>query len=329
VTTDPRGQLGLFEAADAPMAEPAAVPDALRRCAAALPADFRLGTSSWAFPGWAGQVWARDYPEALLARHGLGAYASHPLLRTVSLDRSYYAPLSAGQYAGYAAQVPDGFRFVVKAPAELTSPVLQRPSALTGRRDNRRFLDPEVARRILVEPVRAGLGAKLGLVLLQIPPMPPDWVRDPEPFAERLAGLLQSLPPSLPRAVELRNAELLCAPVFEALERSGTLFCYTVHPRAPSIDVQHACLPAELAARGPLVLRWNLRPSETYAGAKARFAPFTHLQAEDRENRPSILALCRRALAAGRPAYVIANKNAEGCAPAPLFRLAEELAAIG
>jgi uncharacterized protein YecE (DUF72 family) len=30
----------------------------------------------------------------VLARHGLAAYARHPLLRTVSLDRTFYAPLT-------------------------------------------------------------------------------------------------------------------------------------------------------------------------------------------------------------------------------------------
>lgn len=318
-------QMGLFSGEAPALVEAAPVPDTLLRIAQALPSGFRLGTSSWAFPGWAGQVWAREYPESVLAHHGLSAYAAHPLLRTVSIDRSYYAPLSAAQYHAYARQVPANFRFVVKAPAELTSPVLRQSSARTGRRDNPRFLDPAAALRCLVEPVLEGLGVSLGLVLLQIPPMPEAWVRDPLPFAERLEALLASLPPTLPRALELRNPQLLCEPVFAALERTGSFYCFTVHPGAPSIDEQLARLPATLAARGPLVLRWNLRTGDNYEIAKARFAPFTHLQAEDRINRPAIVALCRRALAAARPAYVIANNKAEGCAPQTLFRLAEEV----
>ncbi len=318
-------QMRLFRGEEPSLVEAAPLPDTLRRLAQALAPAFRLGTSSWAFPGWAGQVWAREYPEAVLAQHGLTAYAAHPLLRTVSIDRSYYAPLSSAQYQRYAKQVPTDFRFVVKAPAELTSPVLRRTSTRTGRRDNPRFLDPAVAQRCLVEPALEGLGASLGLVLLQIPPMPEAWVRDPLPFAERLEALLASLPPSLPRALELRNPQLLCEPVFAALESTGSFYCFTVHPGAASIDEQLARLPATLAASGPLVLRWNLRTGDSYEIARARFAPFTHLQAEDRSNRPAIAAMCRRALAAGRPAYVIANNKAEGCAPQTLFRLAEEM----
>src|SRR5689334_10246778 len=65
----------------------------------------RLGTSSWNFTGWSGLVWAQAYPEARLSREGLPAYAAHPLLRTVSLDRAFYRPLEASAFAALAAQV--------------------------------------------------------------------------------------------------------------------------------------------------------------------------------------------------------------------------------
>ena len=122
----------MFEDADAPASpladEPAAVsppprPRARRSTAvlpappspelialaARLPPRLRLGTSSWHFPGWAGLVWAGDHAESKLSKEGLSAYGQHPLLGTVSLDRAFYRPLTASQYAKYAAQVPPGF----------------------------------------------------------------------------------------------------------------------------------------------------------------------------------------------------------------------------
>jgi hypothetical protein len=42
-------------------------------------------------------------------QEGLAAYAQIPLLRTVSLDRTFYAPITTVEYARYAAQVPDHF----------------------------------------------------------------------------------------------------------------------------------------------------------------------------------------------------------------------------
>jgi uncharacterized protein YecE (DUF72 family) len=98
-----------------------------------LPRQIYLGTSSWTFPGWQGLVYDRAAAASVLARHGLSAYAQHPLLRTVCVDRTFYAPLPAADYATYAAAVPDDFRFVVKAHAWCTQPTRRDPSHASWR----------------------------------------------------------------------------------------------------------------------------------------------------------------------------------------------------
>ena len=88
--------------------------DTTHALAARLNPRIRLGASTWSYPGWAGIVWDEGpYSEAVLAKNGLTAYAQHPLLRCVGIDRSFYRPLTEGQYARYAGQVPEDFRFVV------------------------------------------------------------------------------------------------------------------------------------------------------------------------------------------------------------------------
>ena len=89
---------------------------------------WHFGTSSWHFPGWAGIVYADTRPEAELSRHGLHALSRHPLLRSVSLDRAFYRSLDRATYASLAAQVPDTFRFLVKAPASVTDAVVRDPA---------------------------------------------------------------------------------------------------------------------------------------------------------------------------------------------------------
>src|SRR5215470_6896343 len=103
----------------------AAVSPAIAAVARCLPSHLYLGTSSWAFPGWQGLVYDRAASASALARHGLAAYAAHPLLRTVCIDRTFYAPLSATDLAAYAAVVPDDFRFMVKAHAWCTQPIVR------------------------------------------------------------------------------------------------------------------------------------------------------------------------------------------------------------
>jgi len=155
-------QLSLF--ADADGVDPASVGADVCGLAAALPARIRLGTSSWSFPGWTGLVYAaangKPATEQMLARHGLSAYARHPLFRTVSLDRTFYAPLTTAAFAHYAAQVPDDFRFVVKAPAAITDPVVRKAGSGEAARDNPSFLDAAAAASAFVQPAVAGLGAR-------------------------------------------------------------------------------------------------------------------------------------------------------------------------
>lgn len=104
-----------------PNVQAASADPSLIELARELPANLRLGTSSWNFPGWIGTVWDTQYTDAKLSRHGLAAYAQHPLFRTVSLDRGFYRPLTVPQFAACAAQVPEDFRFVVKAPSLVTA----------------------------------------------------------------------------------------------------------------------------------------------------------------------------------------------------------------
>ena len=144
-------QLGLFgesaldgDGAAHGAVRPANVSSEIRTISRELPASWRFGTSSWSFPGWRGSVWGDKedgrkqrhsaasvtglaemtsaaaanrglYSEQMLAKKGLAAYAAHPLLRTVGVDRTHYAPVTAEVLADYARSVPDDFRFLVKA----------------------------------------------------------------------------------------------------------------------------------------------------------------------------------------------------------------------
>ena len=81
--------------------------------AAQLPVTLRLGTSSWSFVGWNGIVYAPGTKQNQLAHGGLAAYGKHPLLRTVGIDRTFYAPIAEDLFAQYAVSVPPDFRFLV------------------------------------------------------------------------------------------------------------------------------------------------------------------------------------------------------------------------
>lgn len=293
-----------------------------------LPPDLRLGTSSWNFPGWRGIVFAADASKTHLARHGLAAYARHPLLHAVGLDRTYYAPLPSTDYAAYADVVPASFRFLVKAHELCTLAVFRTMGRYPGRggERNTRFLDPAYATAHVVAPCIEGLGSKAGPLLFQFPPQHVQAVGGSERFAERLHAFLKALPRGLLYAVELRNATLLTAAYCDALVDTGAVHCFNVHPSMPPLQAQYRL--ARAAAAPQLVVRWMLHPTQRYETAAARYEPFDRLVDEDLNNRQAIADMCLDAAAAARPALVIVNNKAEGSSPLSIVKLAEHLVEI-
>lgn len=291
--------------------------DDLRALGAALPARLRLGTSSWNFPGFRGLVYATDAPLRHLSRHGLSAYAKHPLLRTVGVDRTFYRPITADDFRHYREQVPDQFRFLVKAWHELLQPTLDgRPGW------NPRYLDPDEASHHCVQPAQEGLGDALGTLLLQFPPQGRELTREPQRFADRLHTFLRALPPA-PYAVELRDAALCTDAYRDALAAAGASHCYCVHPRMPSLQEQRAQIP--VTANRPLVARWMLHPGLHYEAAKQRFEPFDAIVAADDDNRAALATLCQDALALDVATTVVVNNKAEGSSPHSIIALARAI----
>ncbi len=305
------------------------VPDeSLVRLAGAMPAGAHLGTSSWSYPGWAGLIYGDHYSDAQLARKGLPVYAAHPLLRTVSLDRTFYAPIAESDFRMYAAQARSTnptFRFVVKAPMLFTGPRLRSDD---GRwTDNPAFLDAGQACVQFVLPATRGLAEMCGPLVFQFPPVGPRFTKAPQRFADALAEFLLALPKlSGPGfyAVEVRDPELLTDDYLAALCAGGATHCIGIHARMPSAAVQSRFWRD--AGVLPLVIRWSLHSGFKYEEAKARYAPFNALVDEDPEGRSQVADLILEAARSQQTSFVVANNKAEGSAPLTLRKLLELIA---
>lgn len=353
-------QYGLFEHG-APAPPPDAARPAARRAATArrgevLPAppspgllalartlapQVRLGTSSWYFPGWKGLVWDGDYAESALSKRGLSAYAQHPLMGTVSLDRAFYRPLTASQYAACAAQVPPGFRFVVKAPA-LVADALVRGTDGRGTAPNPAFLNTELAISEFVAPALEGLGAHVGALVFQISPLPRVWLARLPELIERIGALLAALPPLSPTApdgvlaLEVRDAAFLApehAPLLAQALRAARAasgnpitYCLGLHAKMPPIEDQLPLLRALWP--GPLVCRWNLHRRHGaygYQAARQSYEPFDRLVDPDLATRAALAKVIAGTGGAGQNVYITVNNKAEGSAPLSVVALAEAL----
>ncbi len=306
--------------------EAAGVDPALAALRQALPCELRFGTSSWAFPGWAGIVYRSRQREADLSRRGLAAYSRHPLLRAVGLDRSFYAPVSREDLRAYADSTPEDFRFLMKAHAALTTPrSARRPEFLAKAPEA--FLDAGYAARHVIEPAVDALGARLGVVLLQFSPLPAVALRARAQLLDRLHAFLTALPGGVCYAIEWRDREML-GPDYEALlADTGAVHGYSAHPRMPRLADQIRT-PRGAALRGPLVLRWLLERGQGYEEAKSRYAPFDRLVDPDPITRNEIVACVQSAITDSRSALVIINNKAEGSAPLSIAELARALATV-
>lgn len=303
-----------------------------------LPGEVHLGTSSWSFPGWKGIVYGDEYTNSKLSRDGLSAYGAHPLLRTVSIDRSFYAPLTVADYLRYAQQVPDTFRFIVKCPALITDAVVrgERGEPVEA---NPCFLNAQLAIDEFVRPCLEGLGVRAGALVFQFPPLPDALLADPAGFIERLSAFLAALPP-LPAAepaagpgpcyaVEIRDASLLTPRFIRALRAAGVRYCVGLHARMPDPLRQAAALAlldGDTPA-GPLIVRWSLHSGFKYEQAKAKYEPFDKLVDEDPYTRQALAELAARYAIAGQPVLIATNNKAEGSAPLTCIELAREIGA--
>jgi len=314
--------------------EPAAVCAELVALSTKLPAHIRLGTSSWSYPGWDGLAYSGDYSAPVLARHGLQAYSAHPLLRSVSIDRSFYGPLSVADYLTYAGQTPEHFRFTVKAPASVTDTVL-RDDRGAPERPNPCFLDADIARREFVMPCIEGLGVRAGALVFQFSPLPHYWLNATADWIARVGRFFAALPPLPPRdsdnggayyALEIRDAALLTPRLIKMLQSTGVRYCLALNARMPDAVRQASALAAlDAQAPGPLIVRWSLHSGFKYAQAEARYQPFDAIVDADPATRAALAQLAAHYALAGQPVTITISNKAEGSAPLTCFGLAEDI----
>lgn len=303
-----------------------------------LPPWIRLGSSSWTFPGWAGLIYDGEPSNEALNQSGLAAYAQHPLLRTVGIDRSYYGPLRDVDLDGYALQLRAAeqrlgdargrlapFRAISKVWEEITTAVFPHHPRYGARAGaaNPNFLDASCFLSEVLPPYRGSFSEFVGPFVFELTPMPRGAL-DPRGLARKVDAFLRHLPSGFRWAFELRNAELLTATWFEVLASHGAAHVFNYWTAMPDVRMQLA-QPRALATDF-VVARLMLPPYARYEDKKDLFAPFNKLVEPQGEMRDDVLALLRRAKQHGaKDAYVLVGNKAEGSSPFTVAALAERI----
>jgi uncharacterized protein YecE (DUF72 family) len=156
-----------------------------------------VGTSGFSYPAWKGAF----YPEDLPQKKMLSFYAAK--FSTVEINNTFYRMPSPKLMQGWCDEVPDRFRFAIKAPQQITHRL--------------RLKDAGEAVDALVQAVEL-LAEKQGPILFQLPP-----------FQKRdvalLTGFLKTLPRRVRAAFEFRHASWFSDDVYAALRDGGAALC--------------------------------------------------------------------------------------------------------
>ncbi|AHG93524.1 protein of unknown function DUF72 (plasmid) [Gemmatirosa kalamazoonensis] len=156
------------------------------------------GTSGYAFEEWKGPF----YPPTLHADELLPFYAGR--FPTVEINNSFYRLPKTQVLLDWAAQVPESFRFAIKASQRITHFARLKP-------------DCAEALGFLLKNT-AALGDKLGAILFQLPP---NMKRDDE----RLRAFLALLPAGRRYTIEFRHESWFDETVFGALREHDVALC--------------------------------------------------------------------------------------------------------
>ena len=140
--------------------------------------ELHVGTSGYSYKEWKGSF----YPEDLATKDMLSWYGER--LNAVEINNTFYRLPKESVLESWANQVPERFRFSIKASRKITHFARLKEDA----REPTEYLLSTVGT----------LGARLGVILYQ---MPPNLKKD----AERLAGFLGMLPSGIKGAFEFRH----------------------------------------------------------------------------------------------------------------------------
>jgi uncharacterized protein YecE (DUF72 family) len=289
----------------------------------------RFGTSTWAYEGWQGQVYKRQYVKSTFTRECLGEYCQYkyegePLFRTVGNDSTFYRPPTANQLRRYLNQIPEDFQMCFKVWEEITIPAYAKQPRYGARagQPNPRFLDAKLFNDLVLAPYReAQFERHTGPFLFEFQ----RHGMSTEEFCERLDMFFLKLPRDFRYAVEVRNPGLLGMSYLQVLSRHGVAHVYNHWSYMPSLAEQHAKMQDFTAVFTVLRLLTPLKLS--YEAAKKRAEPYTKIVEELPQMRREAVKLTRQAVSEGRRAYVLVNNRAEGNAPLTVEALTEMLRA--
>ena len=156
-----------------------------------------VGTSGYSYKEWKGSFYPQDLPAAQMLDYYAGRFGA------VEINNTFYRMPKASVLEEWSAQVPEGFRFTLKAPQSITH--------------FKRLKDAGESVAYFLGQAGA-LGQRLGPLLFGLPP---NFKKD----LPRLRGFLELVPKHVRVAFEFRHDSWFDDEVFGALRQRQAALC--------------------------------------------------------------------------------------------------------
>jgi len=284
-----------------------------------------IGTSSWKYEGWFGQLYtpARYEYRGKVAktrfeRDCLSEYAE--VFKTVCVDAAYYDFPRREYLQKLADAVPEDFRFGFKVTDAVTIrkfPDLPRFGLRAGK-PNESFLNADLFATAFLKPCEE-IRKKVGVLIFEFSRFWPSDYEHGRDFVSELDSFLGKLPRGWPFAIELRNQHWLRDEYFGCLARYGVTHVFNSWNAMPPVSEQMA-LPGSRTNPELVAARFLLKPGRKYEQAVKAFEPYNSIKEENSEARAAGRALIAEGQAAGpeRQTFIYVNNRLEGNAPATI-----------
>ncbi len=278
-----------------------------------------IGTSSWKYEGWIGQIYSRGryltrgrFSQKRFNDECLAEYAeTFPI---VCGDFSFYQFPSEDYWRKLFTSAPQTLKFAFKAPEEITVKQFPKHPRYGPRwgESNPSFLDAAIFQGEFLDLLAPHL-PRVALLIFEFGRFAPDCYPDVGAFLGQLEPFLHALPRGFRYAVEIRNPEFLSPEYFACLRSHGVAHVLNGWTRMPEIGAQ-VHLPDAFTA-GFTVARALLRHGRPYEDAVAKFAPYTQVRDPNPQTRDALKLLIARARQRHEPSYIFVNNRLEGNAP--------------
>jgi uncharacterized protein YecE (DUF72 family) len=304
----------------------------MKKKAAALAAKgVFIGTSSWKYEGWFGQLYTPTRYEyrgkiakTRFERDCLREYAE--VFKTVCVDAAFYTFPRPEYLQKLADAVPDDFRFGLKVTDTVTIkkfPNLDRFGAKAGQA-NSDFLNADLFATAFLKPC-ANIREKVGVLMFEFSRFYPSDYEHGRDFVADLDCFLSKLPKGWPYSIEMRNQHWLAPDYFTCLARHGVTHVFNSWSAMPSVSEQMA-LPGSRTNPNLTAARFLLKPGRKYEEAVKTFQPYDKVKDPNPEARAAGKALIAEGKIAGpdRKTFIYVNNRLEGNALETMDGMLEE-----